>query len=89
LRSPLIDLEFAEAKAESSKRNSALPLNRLRPDAAILQQSKIEQEIGELRLCNLLSLIALLEAKVQNAHRNSDSQHAFGVVVLCSEKRGS
>jgi hypothetical protein len=65
MRSHLIDLDFAEAKAQSKKRDSPLPL--------IQQQSKIEQEIGEMRLCNLLSLIALLEAKVQNAHRNSDS----------------
>src|ERR1700741_1757456 len=66
LRSLLIDLDCAEAKAESKNRDSALPLNgpRLIPQSTPIQNRAGN---GELLLLKLLSLISLHEPEVQNA----------------------
>ncbi len=42
------------------------------------QQSKMEQEIGNLRLLNLLLLIAMLEAK------NQPKENAIAIFSFCS-----
>jgi hypothetical protein len=49
-----------------------------RPDAESRQQSKMEQEIGNLRLLNLLLLIAMLEAK------NQPKENAIAIFSFCS-----